>query len=467
MMNRPKRLVVAMSLLMASAAQGQDLLQVYDLALENDAVIRERQQQLAAALEIKPQAKALLLPNIGVDANADRIRRDVNSTRGSAPTGTDTFNDTGLSINLLQPVYNREYWMQLKQADDVIARAEAQYADAQLDLMARVIQAYFNVLAAQDNLTVSKGQKEANLRQLDQAKQRFDVGLIAITDVHEAQAAYDGSRADEIAAANQVENAWESLLTIIGYHREPLAILGDKLPLNPPVPADIEEWASTAVQQNYTVVAAESTAESVKKDIEIQRSGHYPELDLVASYGKDNNRADPGGQNVDTGVIGLQFTLPIYQGGAVNSRTREAQADYQAALEALDQTRREVNQQTRNAYRGVLTSMEEVKARRATVVSSQSALESTQAGYEVGTRTLVDVLTVQSNLFDATRNYLGSRYEYIINGLLLKRVASTLSRQDLETVNAWLEQPRPGQADKIVDKNLQAVEETGQKKRKP
>jgi outer membrane protein len=322
-------------------------------------------------------------------------------------------------------------------------------------------------LAAQDNLTVSKGQKEANLRQLDQAKQRFDVGLIAITDVHEAQAAYDGSRADEIAAANQVENAWESLLTIIGYHREPLAILGDKLPLNPPVPADIEEWASTAVQQNYTVVAAESTAESVKKDIEIQRSGHYPELDLVASYGKDNNRADPGGQNVDTGVIGLQFTLPIYQGGAVNSRTREAQADYQAALEALDQTRREVNQQTRNAYRGVLTSMEEVKARRATVVSSQSALESTQAGYEVGTRTLVDVLTVQSNLFDATRNYLGSRYEYIINGLLLKRVASTLSRQDLETVNAWLEQPQPGQADKIVDKNLQAVEETGQKKRKP
>jgi len=467
MMNRPKRLVAAMSLLMAGAVQGQDLLGVYDLALQNDPVIREAQQQLAAVLETKPQAKALLLPNIEFDADASRVRTDVKSTRGSAPTGDDTYNDTGLSISLVQPVYNREYWVQLQQADDVIAAAEAQYADARLDLMARVIQAYFNVLASQDNLTVSKGQSEANLRQLDQAKQRFEVGLIAITDVHEAQAAYDGSRADQIAAANAVDDAWEALLTIIGYHREPLAILGAKLPLNPPVPADIEEWASTAVQQNYNVVAAESQTEALKKGIEIQRSGHYPDLNLVASYGNDNNRLDPGGRNVDTGTIGLQFNLPIYQGGAVTSRTREAQADYQGSMEILDQTRREVNQQTRNAYRGVLTSIEEVGARKATVVSSQSALESTQAGYDVGTRTLVDVLTVQTNLFDATRNYLGSRYEYIINGLLLKRTASTLTRQDLETVNAWLEEPQPGgEAGDEVKKNLDALK-AGQGQRKP
>ena len=466
MMNRPKRVVVAISLLMAGAVQGQDLLDVYDLALANDPIIREAKQELLAVRESRPQAKSALLPNIFLDADADRVYRDVNSTKGPAPTGSDTFNDTGLTIGLNQTVYNRDFWMTLQQTDDFIASAEARYANAQLDLMARVIQAYFDVLASQDNLTVAKGQKEANLRQLDQAKQRFEVGLIAITDVHEAQAAYDGSRADEIARANEVEDAWEALLTIIGYHREPLAILGDKLPLNAPVPADIEEWASIGVQQNYSVVAAESDVEAFKKEIEIQRSGHYPQLNLVASYGRDVSRLDPGGSNVDTGRIGLQFDLPIYQGGLVTSRTREAQADYQGALETLDQTRREVNQTVRNAYRGVLTSIEEVGARKATVVSSQSALESTQAGYDVGTRTLVDVLTVQTNLFDATRNFLGSRYEYIINGLLLKFAASTLSRQDLETVNAWLEEPQPGQAGDVVKRNLESLK-AGQGTRKP
>lgn len=467
MINRPKRLVAAMSLLMAGAVQGQDLLDVYDLALQNDPIIREAQQELLAVRESRPQAKSALLPNIFLDADADRVYRDVNSTKGPAPTGSDTYNDTGLTIGLNQTVYNRDFWITLQQTDDIIARAEAQYANAQLDLMRRVIQAYFDVLGSQDNLTVSKGQKEANLRQLDQAKQRFEVGLIAITDVHEAQAAYDGSRADEIAAANDVENAWEALLTIIGYHREPLAILGAKLPLNPPVPADIEEWASTAVQQNYNVVAAESQAEAAKKGIEIQRSGHYPQLNLVASYGRDNNRLDPGGSNVDSGRIGLQFDLPIYQGGFVTSRTREAQADYQGSMEVLDQTRREVNQDTRNAYRGVLTSIEEVGARQATVVSSQSALESTQAGYDVGTRTLVDVLTVQTNLFDATRDYLRSRYQYIINGLGLKFFASTLSRQDLEAVNTLLEELQPGgEAGDEVKKNLDALK-SGQGTRKP
>jgi outer membrane protein len=439
MMNRPKRLVVAMSLLMASAAQGQDLLQVYDLALENDAVIRERQQQLAAALEIKPQAKALLLPNIGVDANADRIRRDVNSTRGSAPTGTDTFNDTGLSINLLQPVYNREYWMQLKQADDVIARAEAQYADAQLDLMARVIQAYFNVLAAQDNLTVSKGQKEANLRQLDQAKQRFDVGLIAITDVHEAQAAFDAARAAEIAAENSLDNAWEALYEIIGPQpKSNLAKLSDALRLTPPVPKDLQAWSDTAQQQNFDIIAAGANLESLRQEVDVSRAGHYPTLDLVGGYNLSRSDSDTATE-ADLATIGLSLEVPLYTGGAVSAQTRQAQANYRAAQEGLDQTRRAVIRQVRDAYRGVLSSISQVEALKAATVSAQSALESTQAGYEVGTRTIVDVLNVQRNLFSSQRDYLNSRYGYILNGLSLKSAAGTLGEEDLQRVNAWLE----------------------------
>ncbi|MCP3871493.1 MAG: TolC family outer membrane protein [Gammaproteobacteria bacterium] len=454
-MNKPTRLVAALSLIMAGTAQGMDLIEAYELALTNDPQIRVAKQVLEVTLEKKPQAKSALLPFIALEANADRLHTDTKNNPSAIRNGTDNFSQSGLSIGLTQPLYDRGAWEALKQADYTIAAAEAEYANAKLDLMRRVVEAYFEVLASEDALTVSKGQVEANRRQLDQAKQRFEVGLIAITDVHEAQAAFDGARADEISDANEVDNAWEALTTIIGYYREPLSILGEELKLNPPVPADIEEWAATALNQNYSVIAAESTAEEKKTNIEIQRSGHFPTLDLVAGYDTNNN-SSRFGSDVDSGRIGLQLDVPIYQGGFVNSRMRQAQADYQGSLESLDQSRRKVNQDVRNAYRAVLTDIQSVGARKATVVSSTSALESTQAGYEVGTRTLVDVLTVQTNLFDATRNYLGSRYQYIISGLELKFAASSLSREDLERVNTWLDTPKGGSAKSVVRKNLKA-----------
>ncbi|MCB1858597.1 MAG: TolC family outer membrane protein [Gammaproteobacteria bacterium] len=423
-------------LLVVTSVQGQDLIEVYELALANDSKIREAQQRLESVRETKPQARALLLPSLSLSGDVNANRRDVRESVGA--TGLDSFGNYGLSINLLQPIYHRDYWIQLEQADSVIAQAEAEYAAAQLDLMARIVEAYFGVLAADDNLTVSEAQTKANQRQLEQAKQRFDVGLIAITDVHEAQAAFDGARANQIAAENEVDSAWEALFEIIGHQPEgKLAKLGEKLPLSRPTPEDMAEWADTAMQQNYAVVAARNAAEAQKQTIEIQRSGHFPTLDLVGGYGVDRTRQDFG-TDVDTGVIGLQLNVPLYQGGAVSSRTRQAQYDYEAARESLDQQRRAVNRQVRDAYRGVISSISRVNALKATVVSSRSALESTQAGYDVGTRTLVDVLTVQSSMFDSTRNYLASRYNYIINGLLLKQAASTLTRQDLERVNAWL-----------------------------
>ncbi len=438
-MKRTKLLVAVFGLLLTTLSQAQDLMDVYRLAMENDPLIREAKEKLLSVTENKAQAQARLLPNIALSANANALYTNVKNAPDSTQERSQNYGKHALSLSLQQPIYHREYRIQIEQADNLIAQAQAEYEAARQDLMARTIQAYFDVLAAQDDLEVSKSKKEANQRQLDQAKQRFEVGLIAITDVHEAQAAFDSSRADEIAKENAVDNAWEALYEIIGQHNEPLAKLGDKLPLSPPVPADLEQWSKVALEQNYGIIAAINTAEASRKTVEIQRSSHYPTLDLVGSIGTDHSDADLG-SDTDSASIGLQLNIPIYQGGAVNSRTRQAMYDYQAAKEALDRKRREVNRQVRNAYRGVLSTISQVDALKATTISARSALESTQAGYEVGTRTLVDVLTVQSSMFEARRNYLASRYQYIINGLLLKQAASTLAEEDLSLVNGWLQQ---------------------------
>ncbi|MCB1851525.1 MAG: TolC family outer membrane protein [Gammaproteobacteria bacterium] len=435
-MKLPKRLLASLCLLAVTSVQGQDLLTVFDLALQQDPALREARQQLESVRESRPQALSLLLPSLSLGGSAGYTDRDI--VRGSNE-GREDFSDYGLSLRLQQPVFRRDLWLQLDQSDNQIAQAEATYARAELDLMARVINVYFSILAAQDDLTVSIAQTEANSRQLEQARQRFDVGLIAITDVHEAQAAYDSSRADQISSENKVDDAWEALYEIVGPYPKEIATLGEELPLTPPEPANIDEWANSAVQQNYAVIAAMNTAEFQRKQIEVTRSGHYPTVDLQARYGIDRTNADLG-SDVNAREIGLELNVPLYQGGGVTSRVRQAQYDYEAAREALDRERRSVNADIRNAYRGVISSISRVYALKATMVSSKSALDSTQAGYEVGTRTLVDVLTVQSQMFDATRNYLSSRYQYIINAALLKQRASILSREDIVGINGWLDQ---------------------------
>lgn len=435
-MKLSKRLLASLCLLAVTSVQGQDLLTVFDLALQQDPALREARQQLESVRESRPQALSLLLPSLSLGGSAGYTDRDI--VRGSNE-GREDFSDYGPSLRLRQPVFRRDLWLQLDQTDNQIAKAEADYANAELALMGRVINVYFDILAKQDDLTVSIAQTEANSRQLEQARQRFDVGLIAITDVHEAQAAYDSARADQIFRENEVDNAWEALFQIVGPYPKEIAKLGEELPLTPPEPANINEWANSAVQQNYAVIAAMNAAEGLRKQIEVTRSGHYPTLELQAAYGIDRTNADLG-SDVNAREIGLELNVPLYQGGGVTSRVRQAQYDYEAAREVLDRERRSVNADIRNAYRGVISSISRVHALKATMVSSKSALDSTQAGYEVGTRTLVDVLTVQSQMFDATRNYLSSRYQYIINAALLKQRASILSREDIVGINGWLNQ---------------------------
>ncbi|MEW8626155.1 MAG: TolC family outer membrane protein [Candidatus Thiodiazotropha sp.] len=438
-MRPTKQLAILFLFLWMPLSQADDLMSVYRLALENDPQLQAAKEQLNSARESKSLARSQLLPTIGLGATYDAIRSDLKTLQGASVDDTSTYRESGLGLNLTQPIYRRDRLVQLEQSDSTIAQAEADFASAEIDLMVRSTTAYFDILSAEDDLRVANAEREATGRQLEQAQQRFDVGLIAITDVHEAKAAYDAARASEIAAENSLDNAWEALFEIIGPKaKSELAKLGDGLLLNPPVPNNLTDWSDTAQQQNYSIIAARSNLKVLEQEIDVSKSGHYPTLDLVGGYSmnrSDNDRAT----EADTAKIGLSLEVPIYTGGAVSASTRQSQANYRAAQQSLDQTRRGVNRQVRDAFRGVLSTISQVEALKAATVSAQSALESTQAGYEVGTRTIVDVLNVQRNLFSSQRDYLNSRYGYILNGLALKSAAGTLSEGDLETVNGWLE----------------------------
>ncbi|WPL17598.1 Outer membrane protein TolC precursor [Thiorhodovibrio winogradskyi] len=422
-------------------AHAANLLDIYDLAVSSDPTLRESEQTFYATRENKPQAQALLMPNFSLSGNVnynnvETDRSGLTSQFGGG-TGRDTYQTSGASAVFSQSVYNRGSWVQLSQADNTIAQAEAQYQAAQIDLMVRTTEAYFDVLRANDAVRVQKALETANERQLEQSRQRFEVGLVAITDVNESQAAYDRSRANLISAENDLNNKWEALRRIIGPVSLPLARLGDRLPLAPPEPNDIDTWAKTALARNFNVVAAQQAAESARKGIEVERSAYYPSVDLQAGYEIARSEARTG-VDTDSGFVGLNLTVPIYQGGAVASRTRQAGYNFRAAQDRLDQQRRAVINQVNDAFRGILSSISDVKARQAAIVSARSALESTQAGLEVGTRTQVDVLNAQQNLFQAEFEYLSARYDYIINGVLLHQATSTLNREVLAMGNAWL-----------------------------
>lgn len=427
------------ALLWTARVQAEDLLQIYDLAVRSDPALREAEQNFYATREVKPQAKALLLPNFGISGSAEYNNlesRGSTQTQGSF-TRNDSFDRTNLSAVVSQSVYDRGDWMRLSQSDDTIAQAEAQYQNAQIDLMVRTTDAYFGVLEASDLVRVGKALVAADERQLEQSKQRFEVGLVAITDVNDNQAAFDRSRANLITSENDLDNAWEALRRIVGPVEVPLARLGERLPLSPPEPNDINIWAETALANNYGITAAKAAAEAARKDIEIQRSGYFPTIGLQAGYDLSRTGQEFG-TDTDSSFVGLNVNIPIYQGGAVASSTRQAGYQFRAAQDRLDQERRLVVNQVKDAFRGILSSISDVKARQAAIVSARSSLESTEAGLEVGTRTQVDVLNAQRLLFQAEFDYLAARYDYILNGIRLHQATSTLTRDVLAKGNAWL-----------------------------
>ena len=437
----PRYVLTAALGLTLGSVSAQDLLTTYELALQRDPQLRAAEATRNAVLENRPQSIAKLLPTISVGAalNRNSVKSKFDTTQQTFIAGARNvgFWDSSASVNLRQPIYHHDLWVRLSQTDNQIAKAEADFAAEQQNVGLRIAQAYFNVLLAQDTLEFARAEKRANERLLEQAKARFEVGLIAITDVNSAQAGFDQATASEIKTENSLDDAWEALREIIGEGADRLASLREEIPMNTPEPGSIEEWGQRAQESNLGILSAQNEAEQAQKGIDLQVSGHLPTLDLVGSAGfTDNNR--PRGISTESQVIGMQFNLPLFEGGAVNSRIRQARHQFETAQERLDQQRRAVTRQVKDAYRGVLSSISQVKALRAAVTSSQSAVEATEAGLEVGTRTMVDVLTEQRNLYRAQQEYAKSRYDYIVNSLTLKQAASILTRSDFELVNGWL-----------------------------
>jgi len=416
-------------------AHAEDLMTIYGLAQQNDPEFKRSGFNQQASQEIKSQSIAQMLPNVSFNATSNRTRFESTSFLG---TTLQEFWDHSLGINLKQPIFHWDHWIQLDQADNQIAQADAELQAKHQGLMTRTVEAYFNILAAQDNLEFAGAEKRAIEKQLEQAQQRFDVGVIAITDVYEAQAAFDRAQANIIEAQNLLDNSKEALREIIGENISDFKTLGNDIPLSPPTPEDISAWAETAEASNFNIVSQINQAEYIRKQIDIQQAKHLPTLDVVALYRQQDN-GNRYGFVGNTESIGLEFNLPLFEGGGTVSRTRKAEYDYQMAKEDLTKVKRNVNRLVKDAFRGVVASINRVRALDATKQSAKMALEAAEAGFEVGTRTMIDVLQIQRNLYKAQSDYARSRYDYLINGIKLKEAAGSLNEVDIQAINQYLQ----------------------------
>ena len=438
-------------------AQAESLIEVYQRALRSDPQLREADAIRMAALEARPQARSALLPQLQFqwredDSSTDGVVPFNDITGQTSQASIDTDSDTrNFRLALQQTVFRWDQWATLKQSDKRITQAEANYQAANQDLIFRVSERYFDVLAANDTLDSVQAAREAIARQLEQAQKRFEVGLIAITDVQEAQAAYDNAVAVDIGARRSLATAREFLREIVGEYIAELAEPADSMPLVSPDPANEESWVETALDQNLSLIASRLNADIARDEVKIRRTGHYPTLDLSAVLIDDDfassGLVQPAGavafpttsfRDLKTDTISLQLTVPIYSGGFVSSRVREAVYQHRAAKEQLERVARETEREARDAYLGVISEISRVKALKQALESSRTALQATEAGFEVGTRTTVDVLDARRTLFEAETNYLRSRYDYILNILRLKRASGTLDNEDLQEIDGWL-----------------------------
>ena len=442
MKTRSLVLVVAMAMFAGNPVQAENLLDVYRLALDSDPQVKAAEASWHAVQETRPQSRALFHPKITLDGSAARNRQDIISSASTLfPAGsTFYFANKSLSLNLKQPLYHRDYYVQLLQSDARIRQAEAEYHAAQQGLLLRVSEQYFTVLAETDTLGFAQAEKQAIARQLEQTRQRFEVGLVAITDVHEAQARFDLASSQEIDAQTRLASSREALREITAALPATLSGLTDSaVTLASPEPQDVEAWVDTARNQNFKVIAAQAAADVALQNIAVQRAGHFPTLDAVLSHGYGSSGGVFGNRETLDSAIGLQLNVPLYSGGVVDSRVREAQHRLTQSKQVLEQQQRTALRQTRDSYMNVLSSISRISALRQATVSSQSALDATQAGAEVGTRTTVDVLNAQRDVYRAQRDLSRARYDYVLNMVRLKQAAGMLSLADLEQVNGWLQ----------------------------
>lgn len=452
--------IVLCLMCLSATARAEDLLSVYDSAVVNDPQIREAEANRKAARESRPQAISRLLPQANGSAARSRQWSDgsglqgqvlnnqlfLNATGGPGVTDTDSWR-----LDIRQSVFSWANWATLMQSSHEVAQAESDYLVQRQTLAQRVATQYFSVLNAQDNVVAQEAARDAFARQFDQAEKRFEVGLIAITDVQEARAARDRAAADVISAKRSLASAQEQLRATTGGKYAVLNAPDDKMPLLTPEPASEDDWVKVSMEQNASLTSSRLAADIARDNVKIAFGGHLPTLDLVAgrTYSDSegtrtsfpSNISVPNAQTSYGKSLSLQVTVPLFSGGSTQSLVRESQYRWIAAKERLERTSRDTERQARDAYLGVVSEISRVQALRQALESSQTALRATEAGYEVGTRTAVDVLDARRQVIANQTAYSQSRYTYLNNLIQLRLAAGDLDRGTIEEVNKWLVVP--------------------------
>jgi outer membrane protein len=461
--------------LLPGAAVADDLMRVYEDALQSDPQMREASATRLATLEAKPQARALLLPQVTGSASLEKDR--TSEDESSPELFTDPLNPNRLilvqesvtgvvrpvtgqwNVTLRQNVFNWQNWENLRRADHTVAQAEADYRAAEEDLIQRVSQRYFDVLTARDDLEAQQAAHEAITNQLEQANKRFEVGLIAITDVEEAKAANDQAAAAVIAAKRTLATAVEQLREITGAKYEVLSRPGPNIPLKSPEPASEDRWVEVSMEQNLALISSRLAAEIARDDVKNSEGGHLPTLDIVAGHTHYRQTSTaifpavpsidyPGGvgptlNETNENSIGLQLNVPIWSSGLVTSQVHQAQYRWIAAKERVARSSRDTERAARDAFLSVNSEIARVQALAQGLESSKVALKATEAGYEVGTRTAVDVLNARRTLVQAQTDYASSRYAYILDIVSLRLASGSLDRKTLADINQWLDESVP------------------------
>ena len=417
----------------------EDLLAVARAALANDAQFQSARAQREATSEKLPQARAGLLPSLTLNGTTQW-----NDVEISKPVDRSTqYNSHNFGFQLTQPLFRWANWVQFEQGKLQVAAADAQLAQARQDTLLRAAQAYFDLLYAQDVLTSIVAQKTAASEQLELARKSFEVGTVTITDVHEAQSRFDLATAQEIAARSDIEVKRHALAVITGRAPDALRGLRSEVAFTLPEPARMEEWVDRAQTESLTVLAQLANQEIANREIERQRAGHYPTVDLVATYGQNKTvitfAGAPLNNESTTGTVGVQVSVPLFQGLGQESRVRESAHLLDRARAEVDFARRNAAQQARQAWLGVANGIAQTAALRAAQVSSQSSLDANKLGYEVGVRINIDVLNAQQQLYVTRRDLARARYDTLLAQLRLKAAAGQLAEPEIEAVNALLE----------------------------
>ncbi|HEY9035986.1 MAG TPA: TolC family outer membrane protein [Pseudomonadales bacterium] len=455
------RLTTGLLLLAALPLHADTLNDIYELAVKNDPLLKESEATYRANREATAIGRAGLLPSLTANAEYNDSSIDTNSRTpifATTPIYVDRTIDsdrTVYSATLSQALFDLPAWFDFKQGKEISKQAEAELSSAQQDLIIRTAEAYFDVLRAEDNLASSRAQELAFARQLEQAQQRYDVGLIAITDVYEAQAAHDAAVVSRLSDEGALGIAYEGLTVLTGQSHQNLWVLRADFPITPPEAGSRDEWVRFSLENNFSLKASWLAAQAAKQGALSKKSEHLPTVRGGIYYTNDdsdgdihdhlNAFTDSFDENNEGETVFLRLEVPLYSGGAISAQRRQAYEQYNAASDRYTAVQRNTIQRARSLHLAVITDAQRVKARRQAIISAQSSLDATKAGYEVGSRNVVDVLQSERLLYQALRDYANTRYDFVLNQLRLKEQAGLLSPQDIIDLNLWLETPKAAQ----------------------